>query len=151
HRHASDYRLQPGAGRRHIEFSDSNDRRVAGALSVEHETASNNHSRLTQPFAARSIGRALLGEERVAPHGSIPQGCFREAQPVSDQARLMNGRKKQLMNTLTTISPDLQARISNRTARVGVIGLGYVGLPLALLFSEQGFSVTGFDTDESKV
>jgi UDP-N-acetyl-D-glucosamine dehydrogenase len=55
------------------------------------------------------------------------------------------------MNTLTTISPDLQARISNRTARVGIIGMGYVGLPLALLFSEQGFPVTGLDTDNSKV
>src|SRR5215470_549512 len=58
---------------------------------------------------------------------------------------------KQLMNTLTAISPDLQARISNRTARVGIIGMGYVGLPLALLFSEQGFAVTGLDTDNSKV
>jgi UDP-N-acetyl-D-glucosamine dehydrogenase len=43
------------------------------------------------------------------------------------------------------------SRISTRTARVGVIGMGYVGLPLALLFSEQHFRVTGFDIDARKV
>jgi UDP-N-acetyl-D-glucosamine dehydrogenase len=42
-------------------------------------------------------------------------------------------------------------RIKSRSARVGIIGMGYVGLPLALLFSEQGFRVTGFDVDPKKV
>ena len=41
--------------------------------------------------------------------------------------------------------------LKNRTAKVGVIGLGYVGLPLSLLFAESGFPVTGFDIDEKKV
>ena len=41
-------------------------------------------------------------------------------------------------------------RCSNRTALVGVIGLGYVGLPLALRFSEAGFRVIGFDIDRAK-
>ena len=41
--------------------------------------------------------------------------------------------------------------IENRTARIGVIGLGYVGLPLVLLLSEQKFRVTGFDIDQQKV
>ena len=40
--------------------------------------------------------------------------------------------------------------IENRTAVVGVIGLGYVGLPLVLLFVEAGFPVFGFDVDEKK-
>src|SRR5574337_2092410 len=48
-------------------------------------------------------------------------------------------------------SSSLKARIETRTARVGVIGLGYVGLPLALLFSEERFPVTGFDVDAAKV
>jgi UDP-N-acetyl-D-glucosamine dehydrogenase len=49
-------------------------------------------------------------------------------------------------------SPDqLNNRIQQRQARVGIIGLGYVGLPLALLFSEQKFAVTGFDIDQRKV
>ena len=47
-------------------------------------------------------------------------------------------------------SAELQAKIANRTARVGVIGLGYVGLPLALIFEERGFPVTGFDVDPKK-
>ena len=46
---------------------------------------------------------------------------------------------------------ELKQRIENRTARVGIIGLGYVGLPLALLFSEKDIRVTGFDIDEAKV
>jgi UDP-N-acetyl-D-glucosamine dehydrogenase len=41
-------------------------------------------------------------------------------------------------------------RIDSRVARVGVIGLGYVGLPLVLLFAESGFEVTGFDVDPKK-
>jgi len=46
---------------------------------------------------------------------------------------------------------DIDARIASRTARVGVIGLGYVGLPLSLLYVGQGFPVTGFDIDALKV
>ena len=42
-------------------------------------------------------------------------------------------------------------RIKAKEARIGVIGLGYVGLPLALAFARQGFTVLGFDTDPSKV
>src|SRR5271163_2939415 len=45
----------------------------------------------------------------------------------------------------------LKTKIQQRQARVGIIGLGYVGLPLALLFSEQKFVVTGFDIDPRKV
>jgi len=49
------------------------------------------------------------------------------------------------------VDSELLSRIENRTAGVGVIGLGYVGLPLVLLFSEQGFRVTGFDIDVNKI
>ncbi|MCL2660655.1 MAG: nucleotide sugar dehydrogenase, partial [Acidobacteriaceae bacterium] len=42
-------------------------------------------------------------------------------------------------------------RLQTRTAKIGVIGLGYVGLPLSLLFAETGFKVTGFDIDRKKV
>jgi UDP-N-acetyl-D-glucosamine dehydrogenase len=45
----------------------------------------------------------------------------------------------------------LQRAIESREARVGVIGLGYVGLPLALAFADRGFRVLGFDVDERKV
>ncbi len=41
--------------------------------------------------------------------------------------------------------------VEQRHLRVGIIGLGYVGLPLVLLFSQEGFKVTGFDIDAAKV
>jgi len=44
----------------------------------------------------------------------------------------------------------LLERIKGRKANIGVIGLGYVGLPLAVEFARQGFNVSGFDVDESK-
>jgi UDP-N-acetyl-D-glucosamine dehydrogenase len=50
----------------------------------------------------------------------------------------------------TTIAT-LLSRIRARQARIGVIGLGYVGLPLATEFARAGFDVTGFDVDASKV
>jgi len=46
---------------------------------------------------------------------------------------------------------NLLAKIENRTATVGVIGLGYVGLPLAIEFARAGFPVLGFDLDADKV
>ena len=42
-------------------------------------------------------------------------------------------------------------KIENRTARIGIIGLGYVGLPLVREFVKAGFHVTGFDNDQQKV
>jgi len=46
---------------------------------------------------------------------------------------------------------DLTRRIADRSARVGIIGQGYVGLPLAVEFARVGFSVTGFDTSVDRV
>jgi UDP-N-acetyl-D-glucosamine dehydrogenase len=50
----------------------------------------------------------------------------------------------------TTHHETLMEKIRSREARVGVIGLGYVGLPLALIFNEGRFLVTGFDVDPEK-
>jgi UDP-N-acetyl-D-glucosamine dehydrogenase len=47
--------------------------------------------------------------------------------------------------------PSLLKKIQDRGARVGIIGLGYVGLPLARAFAQGGFSVLGFDVDPAKV
>ena len=46
---------------------------------------------------------------------------------------------------------NILAKISGRTARLGVIGLGYVGLPLAVEMAKAGFRVTGFDVQQKKV
>ena len=45
----------------------------------------------------------------------------------------------------------LERKIKNRTARIGIVGLGYVGLPLAVEFAHAGFHVVGIDIDERKV
>jgi UDP-N-acetyl-D-glucosamine dehydrogenase len=42
-------------------------------------------------------------------------------------------------------------RVASREARLGIIGLGYAGLPLAMLFAEAGFGVTGIDLNQSRV
>src|SRR5580693_4643145 len=52
---------------------------------------------------------------------------------------------------LPKIAQERMNRLEARTAKIGVIGLGYVGLPLSLLLSEAGFKVTGFDIDTKKV
>src|SRR6202049_4804015 len=56
------------------------------------------------------------------------------------------------MGTATaTPAEALERKITRRTARVGIVGLGYVGLPLAVEFAKAGFTVTGIYLSESKV
>ncbi len=49
------------------------------------------------------------------------------------------------------MTSELIARIQERTAVIGIIGLGYVGLPLVLSFADAGFQVLGFDVDQPKI
>lgn len=49
------------------------------------------------------------------------------------------------------IYQELISKIENRSAKIGIVGLGYVGLPLILRFCEEGFKVTGFDVDPRKI
>ena len=58
------------------------------------------------------------------------------------------------MTPATTCPPTAEAlrqKITSRTARVGVVGLGYVGLPLAVELARAGFKTTGIDLDKRKV
>lgn len=55
------------------------------------------------------------------------------------------------MNTTLATSTSFKDKVQQRQVRVGIIGLGYVGLPLALLYSEQRIRVTGFDIDARKI
>ncbi len=52
---------------------------------------------------------------------------------------------------MSALAETLERKILKRSARVGVIGLGYVGLPLVKAFLQAGFRVTGFDIDRRKV
>jgi UDP-N-acetyl-D-glucosamine dehydrogenase len=56
-----------------------------------------------------------------------------------------------MQTSAATAAEILAEKITNRTARVGIIGLGYVGLPLAVEFAKAGFSVVGIDVQGSKV
>lgn len=65
------------------------------------------------------------------------------------------GEEYMTVSTQTTTSDSakssFQQRIDSRSARIGIVGLGYVGLPLSLMYSGKHFAVTGFDVDEAKV
>ncbi len=50
-----------------------------------------------------------------------------------------------------TIKDTLLKQFKDKTARIAVLGLGYVGLPLAVVFAEAGFNITGIDPDKRKV
>ena len=51
----------------------------------------------------------------------------------------------------TSLASRLQTRLNDKTARVGVVGLGYVGLPLLVEFARAGYEAVGFDLDSRKV
>ena len=49
-----------------------------------------------------------------------------------------------------THQDSLNAKLTDKTATIAIVGLGYVGLPLAIRFAEEGFKVLGFDIDPTK-
>jgi UDP-N-acetyl-D-glucosamine dehydrogenase len=60
------------------------------------------------------------------------------------------------MNSINTINANnliasLTQKIRMHQAKIGIIGLGYVGLPLVIRFCEENFRVSGFDIDQKKV
>jgi UDP-N-acetyl-D-glucosamine dehydrogenase len=57
----------------------------------------------------------------------------------------------QAVLSVPSVAADLQNKIKTKKARVGVLGLGYVGLPLAVEFAKAGFEVIGIDVQQSKV
>ena len=52
---------------------------------------------------------------------------------------------------MTSVQTDLKKKLEEHKATIAVLGLGYVGLPLAVVFAEAGFKVIGIDPDQSKV
>src|SRR5262245_18698251 len=92
-------------------------------------------------------------------HRGNPQMTDRleKQDPPMNNERTVLGRVVVTVEANGTAEPEtdvvsgLLRRVRNRLARVGIIGLGYVGLPLARCFAEKGFSVLGFDIDPVKV
>jgi UDP-N-acetyl-D-glucosamine dehydrogenase len=55
------------------------------------------------------------------------------------------------LSELLSARATFDERIATREARVGIVGLGYAGLPLAMSFADTGFEVTGIDLDQARV
>ncbi len=55
------------------------------------------------------------------------------------------------MNSSASLKQQLLEKIETRQARIGIVGMGYVGLPLAVAFAQAGFEVVGVDVDQEKV
>jgi UDP-N-acetyl-D-glucosamine dehydrogenase len=64
---------------------------------------------------------------------------------------LISETVEQISAQPSAVADELRERVIKRTARVGVLGLGYVGLPLAVEFARAGFQVVGIDVQQSKV
>jgi UDP-N-acetyl-D-glucosamine dehydrogenase len=96
--------------------------------------------RFRQPrrlFRQRNVAASLPSNSLILTH--VAAGLERNAVTIETKS------------ILESPASDLCSRIVSRSACIGIIGMGYVGLPLALLFSEEGFAVTGFDVDVKKV
>src|SRR3970040_2491643 len=67
------------------------------------------------------------------------------------RSHMLQSQEKIHVGTQHHSSQELVRKIQNRAARLGVIGLGYVGLTLAAAMAKEGFEVTGMDIDANKV
>jgi UDP-N-acetyl-D-glucosamine dehydrogenase len=76
---------------------------------------------------------------------------YRMVQSSRDRSSQNLARTMNIPALSASLAADLKTKIEKRQAQVAIIGLGYVGLPLALLYMEQAFRVTGFDIDKRKV
>ena len=52
---------------------------------------------------------------------------------------------------MSDLSKKLRKKISQKSAKIGIIGMGYVGIPLSLEFANNGFNVLGFDKDKKRI
>jgi UDP-N-acetyl-D-glucosamine dehydrogenase len=107
----------------------------------------NHETDIRQEAARRGITAAQL----AAANAAAPPASAARPKPVSFALFKHPSPSLPKDKIVSRSFENLQIRIRNKTARVGIIGLGYVGLPLARAFVASGFSVVGFDIDPSKV
>src|SRR4051812_44010958 len=67
------------------------------------------------------------------------------------RCRLQKYKADRMTQTSNRLGAGLAQRLSARSARIGIIGMGYVGQPLAIAANRAGFDVTGFDVAPAKV
>jgi UDP-N-acetyl-D-glucosamine dehydrogenase len=72
-------------------------------------------------------------------------------EPAAQEILLMDSTGTAPTGLKSKYFDDLSAKIRTKTARVGIVGLGYVGLPLAVEYAKTGYSVVGIDVQSSKV
>ncbi len=78
---------------------------------------------------------------------NVSNGSLSETKVQSVKTKM----KKTTSSKKSSGSSKLAEKIRNKTAHIGIVGLGYVGLPLAVEFAERGFTVTGFDISKAKI
>src|SRR5881409_1777954 len=106
----------------------------------------------TGPSSATTTVRTRRNSSWMRKLSKLPFGFS-----VGIRTTCVKGDVQMNVNSQTVISlgagesDSLELKLANRTACVGVVGLGYVGLPLSLLFADAGFRVTGFEVDAQKV
>lgn len=121
--------------------------RAAGReVAPRHEPARAGDVRDSLADTARA--RALLG---WVPRTSLDEGLARLVALPAGGSGPAAGREEVCMAIPTTPLEALAQRIAARQCTYGVVGLGYVGLPLAVAFAQRGVRVLGFEVDEAKV
>lgn len=71
--------------------------------------------------------------------------------PKPKKIRYTSSKLNRKTHTLVTYKQQLLDKLKNRTATIGIVGLGYVGLPVAVAFAEEGFNVKGVDLSLDKI
>src|SRR5689334_22159338 len=109
-------------------------------------------SRLSVNKRPREKSLRRCPESFIAHHLGAPRRGFQSQN--TDIIRQFNAEFLLIRSVHVSVAPrpavfsdpeTVKSKVQARTAKIGVIGLGYVGLPLSMLFSEQKFAVTGFD------
>ncbi len=120
--------------------------------------AANVLSALQQCSSNRTTDESGSPCHKIFPQPTPPQiSSFRKSKntircwPSADRRPNAGFTMRNMTTTATTTLSELKKKVENRQAQIGIVGMGYVGLPLALLFSGERFAVTGFDIEERKV
>ncbi len=99
------------------------------------------HAQLRRP-STRSLPRARR---------KSPRARRKSRRAFAPQSREANPRLREICESLTVAPQHLLQRLDNRTAKVVVVGQGYVGLPIAVRAAAVGFPVVGFDTASVRI